>query len=72
MEKKNDTPNSTGKSKGVRALLIHGMTRDQQIAFIKRKDIFYSGASFAGHSDEQVRNLALSVDRTTQGKKHNS
>lgn len=70
MRKQNHTTkNSPVKSRGVRTLLISGMTREQQIAFIKRKDSFYSGASFAGHSDEQIRELALRLDSHHSGSK---
>lgn len=69
MKKKNHIqPSTPVKSGGLRVLLISGMTREQQIAFIKRKDNFYSGASFAGHSDQQVRQIALSLDKKVQGK----
>jgi hypothetical protein len=52
----------TKNAGGLRRLLIHGMTRQQQIDFIKRHDSFYQFVDFAGHDNEQVRKIALSVD----------
>lgn len=42
------------------------MQREHLINFIKRKDSFYSGASFAGHSDQQLRDIALRIDSKVQ------
>ena len=39
------------------------MSRQQLIDFIKRKDSAYCLASFAWHSDEQLRQLSISVDK---------
>lgn len=51
---------------GIRIILIYSLKRQQLIDFIKRKDSIYGLASFAWHSDEQLRQLAISVDK----KKH--
>ncbi|MBI4931748.1 MAG: hypothetical protein HY841_13355 [Bacteroidetes bacterium] len=42
------------------------MTRQKQINFIKRHDSFYQFVDFAGHNDEQLRKVALSVDSKLQ------
>jgi hypothetical protein len=51
---------------GLRRLLLYGLTRQQLIDFIKRKDTAYGIASFAWHTDEQLRQLAISVDKKVQ------
>jgi hypothetical protein len=39
------------------------MARDKLITYIKHHDSFYSGANFDGHSDEQLRAIALQTTR---------
>jgi hypothetical protein len=51
---------------GLRRLLIFGLTRQQLIDFVKRKDSAYNLASFAWHTDQQLRQLAISVDKKVQ------
>jgi transcription initiation factor IIE alpha subunit len=53
------------KYSGIRILLIYNLKRDQLIDFVKRKDKNndYSLASFAWHTDEQLRQIAISVDK---------
>lgn len=60
---------TSAKNKNLRALIIKGMTRKQLINFIKQKNSFYFGASFAGHSDEQLRNIAIEIDAKTIAEK---
>ena len=57
------------KYNGVRTILIHAMEREKLIGFIKRKDSFYIGTNFAGHSDTQLRSIALQVDKETHTSK---
>lgn len=54
------------KTNGLRGYIIYGMTRQQQINFIKRRDNSHSGTSFAGLPDKQVIKMALSVDLKVQ------
>lgn len=56
--------------RGVRSLLIIGMEREKLIEFIKRKDAFYSNASFEGHSTDQLRKLALCLDKELYTRKN--
>lgn len=51
---------------GLRGFIIWGMTRQQQIDFILRKDNSYRADSFATKTDKQIRNIALSVDNQVQ------
>ncbi|MDD5464557.1 MAG: hypothetical protein PHP62_05405 [Candidatus Moranbacteria bacterium] len=53
----------------LRQLTIHGMTRQRLIGFIKRRDGYYSRISFAGQSDEQLRILALGIEKVKGNKK---
>ena len=57
------------KTNGLRGLIIRGMTRQQQIDFVKRKAPFYIGTSFAELSDKQVLQIALSIDKQVQANK---
>jgi 4-hydroxyphenylpyruvate dioxygenase-like putative hemolysin len=54
------------KTNGLRGLLISGLTRQQQINFILRKDNSYRADSFTSQTDKQIRNIALSVDQQVQ------
>ena len=45
----------------LKQLLIRGMTREELIDYIKRKDIFYSGERFTDYSDQQVRDIAKRI-----------
>ncbi|MEW6467437.1 MAG: hypothetical protein AB1458_00855 [Bacteroidota bacterium] len=53
----------------MRQLLIYGMTRQQQINFIVRKDSGFTADSFAGQTNKQVLHTALSVDKKVQADK---
>ncbi len=59
------------KYNGIRIILIYSLSRQQLIDFVKRKDkdSDYSLASFAWHTDEQLRELAISVDKKMQAEK---
>lgn len=57
------------RKRGLRWLIIAGMTREQQIALIKRKDAAYSGTDFSSYSDAQVHQLANAVDRKAMEKR---
>ena len=54
------------KYNGIRIILIYSLTREKLIDFIKRKDNVYGLASFAWHTDEQLRQLAISIDKKIQ------
>jgi len=54
------------KYNGIRIILIYSLSRQQLIDFIKRKDSEYELASFAWHSDDQLRKLAISIDKKIQ------
>lgn len=56
---------------GLRWLLIHGLTRQQQIDFIKRRDKSYRQTNFSAQTDEQILNTALSVDKKVQADRQN-
>ena len=51
------------KYNGIRIILIYSLSRQQLIDFIKRKDIAYSLASFAWHTDDQLRELSILEDK---------
>jgi transcription initiation factor IIE alpha subunit len=51
------------KYNGIRIILIYSLSRQQLIDFIKRKDSEYELASFAWHSDDQLRKLAILEDK---------
>ena len=51
------------KYNGIRIILIYSLQRKQLIDFIKRKDSSYCLASFAWHSDGQLRELAILEDK---------
>ncbi len=59
------------KYSGIRILLICNLTREQLIDFVKRKDKDndYSLASFAWHTDEQLRDLAVAADKKAQAER---
>jgi hypothetical protein len=50
-------------NRGVRQYIIYGLTREQQIKFILRRDNSFTPDSFARLTDKEVRNIALSVDK---------
>ncbi|MBI3502268.1 MAG: hypothetical protein HY063_10790 [Bacteroidetes bacterium] len=50
-------------NRGVRQIIIYGMTRQQQIKLIQRRDSSFTLDSFANKTDNEVRNVALSVDK---------
>lgn len=55
--------------RGLRWLIIASMTREQQIALIKRRDAAYTETDFTFYSDVQVYQLAKAVDRKEQEKR---
>ena len=57
------------KYNGIRIILIYSLTREKLIDFLKRKNSDYSLASFAWHTDEQLRQLAISVDKKMQAER---
>ena len=59
----------TKNKRGIRPLLIAGMTREQLINFIKRKDAAYNAADLAAHSDHKLRNVANELDQKTRPRK---
>jgi hypothetical protein len=56
-------------NRGIRQLLIAGMTREQLIKFIRRKDSSHSETNFSGYSNEQLYQLANDVDQKSRRKK---
>ena len=54
------------KINGLRQLIIHGMTREQQINFIIRRDSSFRADSSARLTDKEVRNIALTLDKNFQ------
>lgn len=51
---------------GVRHILISGLTRNQLIDFIKRKDHTYTGHDLSSYSENGLRELAHHVDKKSQ------
>jgi hypothetical protein len=58
------------QNRNLRQLIISGMTREQLIDLIKRKDSFYNGVNFAVYSDRQLYLIADDVDEKAQEKKY--
>lgn len=56
----------TKKGNGLRQLIIYGLTREQQINFIKRKDSSSHSDNLARLTDKQVRETALRIDKQVQ------
>ena len=65
-------PNPMKKSNGLRELIISAMPREKKIDFIKRHDTAYIETNLADHSDEKLRQVAISIDRTKQSNKKNA
>lgn len=61
--------NGKNQTNGLRGLIISGMTRQQKIDFIQRKDNSFRADSFANQTDEEIRQVALSVDKKVQADK---
>ena len=54
---------------GLRKIIISGMSRQQLISFIKRKDKFYPGKEIHSHSDKQLRTIARNIDDKVQAER---
>jgi hypothetical protein len=56
--------------RGVRSLIISGMTRDQLVKFIMRKNGTRSATDLSVHSDGELRKIANDVDEQTVEARH--
>jgi hypothetical protein len=52
--------------KGLRWIIIAGMTREQKIELIKRRDAEFVDVDFKGFSDATIHRLANIADRKAQ------